>query len=57
VVVMSVDGGGCGCFGLPGTGRVYPVKYFMLLRRGCLCTRTCWLLGVNEEFLNLKFFL
>jgi hypothetical protein len=33
-----------------------PVKYFMLLR-GCLCARTCWLLGVIEEFLNLKFFL
>ena len=30
-----------------------PVKYFMLLR-GCLCARTCWLLGVIEEFLNLK---
>ncbi len=29
-----------------------PVKYFMLLR-GCLCARTCWLLGVIEEFLNL----
>ena len=33
-----------------------PVKYFMLLR-GCLCARTCWLLGVIEEFLNFKIFL
>ena len=28
-----------------------PVKYFMLLR-GCLYARTCWYLGVIEEFLN-----
>jgi hypothetical protein len=36
-------------------GGDYIHKYFMLLR-GCLCARTCWLLGVIEEFLNLKFF-